>query len=69
MLLPGLRSLTGDFSMNLVGLLGFTYRVQASGDLKIWKDLQSFTSIQTSVSVLDTNASLFPNRFYRALQQ
>jgi hypothetical protein len=65
-LLPGLRGATGDFSMSLVGLLGFNYRVQVSGDLTTWNDLQSFTNIQSAVSVVDTNASLCPKRFYRA---
>jgi len=58
-----------NFELNLVGLLGFTYRIEASADLANWVEMQTFTNIQSTGLLVDTNAHLFSRRFYRALRQ
>jgi len=58
-----------NFDLNLVGLLGFTYRVEASADLANWVEMQTFTNIQSAGVLVETNAHLFTCRFYRALRQ
>jgi len=68
-LLPHRNDDHDNFVLNLVGLLGFTYRVEASPDLANWVEMQTFTNIQSAGMLVDTNAHLFGRRFYRALRQ
>jgi hypothetical protein len=46
---------------------GRVYLLQASSDLIHWTDLLSFSNAQELTVFLDTEASLLPMRFYRAL--
>lgn len=59
----------GNFSLSLVGRANKTYVVEASTDLVNWTPIYTNTSLSGAFSFIDTNAPLFPSRFYRAVER
>jgi Fibronectin type III domain len=62
LLTPATQSSPGQYGFNITGIPGSQYIVQASTDLVHW------VSVQTNVSpfnFVDSNASQYPQRFYR----
>ena len=57
-------STNSQFGFGVAGVPGFSYGVLASTNLQDWHGL--FTNA-SPFSFIDTNAALFPHRFYRAL--
>jgi len=77
--LPGTSTLTnGSFKLQLVGLVGKSYVLQATTNLTTWVSIQTISpSPDPSLALPTTNlfvfidpaAGNFPRRFYRVLQQ
>jgi hypothetical protein len=61
---PNVR-LDGTFSAQVAGGVGLPMNLQFSTNLSSWKNLKSFTNGSGLVGITDTNASLYPNGFYR----
>ena len=59
--------LPAGVQLSVTGGLGPTYQLQASSDLMTWTNLTTFTNIGAGTNYLDTTASNFPQRFYRAV--
>ena len=57
-------STNGQFQFDILGVTGLNYSIQASTDLVDWVSLGTNVSPFTFV---DTNAPLFPQRFYRSV--
>lgn len=58
----------GKFLLRVVGEPGISYRIQASSDLLQWATIQTATAPANGiVDFLDTDAVLFPRRYYRAV--
>jgi hypothetical protein len=55
------------FQLTLQGVQGQTYRIQASSNLLAWTNLSSVTLSGPSFLFLDSSATNFPERFYRAV--
>ena len=55
----------GQFQFQLIGSAGSNYVIQASTDLTIWISLVTNTATNGYLDFTDTNAALFPGRFYR----
>ena len=51
-------------SINVTGVRGYAYVIEASTDMVNWVELQTNVS---PLSFTDTNASKYPKRFYRAV--
>ena len=63
------RGLAGQFILTVSGPPGQTYDVQASPDLSAWTVIDTVTlGAGGSLDFTDTNASNFPQRFYRTQQ-
>ncbi len=62
--LRGSPSSNASFAISVAGAAGHNYQIQASPNLRDWTNLSLLSS---PFLYLDTNASNFPNRFYRAL--
>jgi len=59
----------GQFILTMTGLIGQTYDVQATQDLKTWTVIGTVTmGAGGSLDFTDTNAANFQNRFYRMQQ-
>jgi hypothetical protein len=59
----------GQFNLTLSGLIGQAYNVEASPDLVTWTVIGTVTLDATgSLNFTDTNAAIFPQRFYRTAQ-
>ncbi|HEY3855035.1 MAG TPA: SBBP repeat-containing protein [Verrucomicrobiae bacterium] len=57
----------GNFILHASGSPGETFDIQASTNLQTWQDLGSITADTNGIALFeDTNAPLFPNRFYYA---
>jgi hypothetical protein len=57
----------GGFELTIVGEIGNVYALQSSTNLNSvgWIELVTFTNTLPSVSLVDTTAMSFPQRFYR----
>ena len=58
-----------QFRMGLLGVTGSNYVLEASTDLLNWIPISTNIAPGNSFDVVDPNASNFPNRFYRVLEQ
>lgn len=59
-------SITKQPVLTVAGLIGHTYEIQASQDLKTWSPIGTVTpTTGSTVEVVDLNAANFPTRFYR----
>ena len=56
----------GYFTMQVSGTSGPDYIISASTNLTLWTDIFTNLSPATPFQYTDTNAALFPDRFYRA---
>jgi hypothetical protein len=57
---------TGRFVLTVSGLIGQTYEILATQDLKTWTIIGTVTlGARGSLDFTDTNAASFPQRFYR----
>ncbi|MDB6110921.1 MAG: hypothetical protein JWR69_2671 [Pedosphaera sp.] len=63
---PGFTN--GTFQLQVSGLVGKSYVLQASTNLVDWVSLNTNTPNATPFSLVDPGASNFPARFYRAVQ-
>jgi len=63
------RLTTAGFTVRLFGEVGRSYRLEASTNLATtgWSLVRSFTLVQPTTNVLDTAATNFSGRFYRAV--
>jgi hypothetical protein len=60
----------GQFILTLTGQAGHIYEIQATQDFKTWTIIDTVTmGVGGSLDFVDTNASNFPQRFYRTLDQ
>ena len=59
----------GGFQLTVTGEIGRPYRLQAVTNVTDtnWADLLAFTNTAASVQLLDTEATNFSRRFYRAV--
>ena len=57
----------GSVQLNLSGIAGLSYTVQASTNLVDWVPIQSFISTNGTMTVVDPAATNFNYRFYRAV--
>jgi hypothetical protein len=71
--LPGLdgisiqRAANGSIDLNLKGLINQKYEIEATQDLKTWTLINTVTvGDGGSLKLNDSNAAIFPSRFYRA---
>jgi len=55
----------GGFPLRLFGEVGRTFRIQASTDLRIWRDVTNFTSTGAAFEFLDTSATNASRSYYR----
>ena len=60
-------ALYGTVLLSLSGLPGFTYRIDASTNLLNWVPVTNFLNPSEEVQFIDSGASNFPQRFYRAV--
>jgi hypothetical protein len=60
---------SGGFELSLTGPIGRGYHLQASTDLTSadWTNLVNFTNTAETMQYLDTDATSYPWRFYRAI--
>jgi hypothetical protein len=58
---------SGKFTLRLNGDVGPQYILQASTNLFNWTGIFTNTPAVMPVTIIDTNAGVFPRRFYRAL--
>ncbi len=58
----------GKFQFGLTGGIGSIYDVQASEDLFNWQSLGTVTNTSGTLNIIDADALLYPQRFYRAIQ-
>ena len=56
----------GGFQFKLQGELGQGYTIQASANLNAWTSLTSFLATTVPMDIVDSTATNFPVRFYRA---
>jgi hypothetical protein len=59
----------GVFTMQMSGLFGQSYVVQATTDLSNWVSLSTNSPLSGALLFTDPAATDYPYRFYRALQQ
>jgi hypothetical protein len=59
----------GRFQMLLTGATGLQYDLQTSSNLAAWTFWQSVTNTSRTISITDSNAPGFPQRFYRAVER
>jgi autotransporter-associated beta strand protein len=57
------------FQMSLAGVTGSNYVLQASTNMVNWVPISTNTASTNYFDLIDPNASNFPNRFYRILEQ
>jgi trimeric autotransporter adhesin len=62
------RTMSG-FQFRLLGTDGLQYTIEATSDFSFWDFLQTVTPVNGFVDVLDSNASFYEQRFYRAYSQ
>jgi hypothetical protein len=62
----GTRFTANGFSLMLTGEVGARYEIQASEDLKTWIPLVTLTNLIGTIEFVDTAATNFNQRFYRA---
>jgi hypothetical protein len=55
----------GGFPLRLFGEVGRTFRIQASPDLRAWRDVTNFTSTGAVFEFLDTSATNASRSYYR----
>jgi hypothetical protein len=66
----GQKQSNGNFILHAYGSPGETFDLQASTNLQTWQDLGSVIADTNGVALFeDTNAPLFPNRFYYTVPQ
>jgi hypothetical protein len=66
----GRKQSNGNFILHAYGSPGESFDLQASTNLQTWQDLGSFVADTNGIALFeDTNAPLFPNRFYYTLPQ
>ncbi len=63
--LTSLPSGPGQFQFQIQGTPGYIHTLQTSTNLVTWESVQSWTPLSTPTMLTDTNAGLFPKRFYR----
>jgi len=61
------RLTNGLFQFRLNGLFGESYSLQASTNLTAWQTLTNIINTNANTLFLDTAATNFPHRFYRAV--
>ena len=61
------RTTNGGFQFRLSGLFGESYSLQASTNLTTWQTLTNIVNTNGNTLFLDTAATNFPRRFYRAV--
>jgi hypothetical protein len=63
----GIRTASAkQFVLTVSGLIGHTYQIQATQDLKTWTTIGTVTlGASGSMDFTDTNSASFPNRYYR----
>jgi hypothetical protein len=66
---PGGFTTNGNLHLQLSGLAGKNYVLQASTNLSNWISLGTNVPVATPFYLSDPAATNFPNRFYRAVQQ
>ena len=60
---------TGEMALTVHGLIGQSYDIEASKDLKIWTIISTVTMEDDgSLQFTDPDAALYPMRFYRTRQ-
>ena len=59
----------GTFQLRFVGSIGSNYVLQASTDLSSWTPIATNAATTNVLFFVDPNASNYPSRFYRMLQQ
>jgi len=59
----------GQFQLGFVGAVGSNYVLQATTNFSTWTSLSTNTAITNLLNLLDPQATNFPFRFYRVLQQ
>ncbi len=64
---PAIRASDGAFEFSIVGESDRVYRIQASTDLINWVDLGVFTNTTIARRLIDTDATNYSRRFYRAI--
>lgn len=64
-----LQMTTSGFNIQLSGPAGSNYVIEASTDLKNWAPIATNAAPTGAVSYIDTEASKYPSRFYRARVQ
>jgi hypothetical protein len=66
----GQKQSNGNFILHAYGSPGESFDLQASTNLQTWQDLGSVIADTNGVALFeDTNAPLFPNRFYYTVPQ
>ena len=58
----------GDFALTLNGVPGLTYTVERSEDLDVWVIHEQVVLVGATAEIVDSGASGFSSRFYRALE-
>jgi uncharacterized repeat protein (TIGR03806 family) len=58
-----------QFQMGFTGTTGSNYVLQATTNFLTWTSLSTNTALTNFFNLVDTNASHYPYRFYRVLQQ
>jgi hypothetical protein len=56
-----------SMQLSLSGVSNLDYRLDASTDLVNWSVLATFSNISGAARIVDTNASNYTQRFYRAV--
>jgi phospholipase/lecithinase/hemolysin len=67
---PGLalkRLTNGTVQLTITGVIGSTYRAEASTNLTAWTAIATNLAATASFQVMDNQANSFPRRFYRAV--
>jgi hypothetical protein len=59
----------GQFELGFTGAVGSNYVLQASTNLINWTPLSTNLALTNFFNLLDPNATNFPSRYYRVLQQ
>ena len=67
MLTDGKRTITGRFQFKLLGESNRTYAAEASTNLVNWVSLGTNIAWGGTLQFTDTNAPIFPYRYYRGL--
>jgi len=67
-LTPGHQTNAVGFQLNLIGVAGFVYLIEASTDLRNWAATSTITNSNRTTPFTDPEMTNYTGRFYRATE-